>query len=107
MPAFEFTQGEPARFEWEADSGTKRFGLLCGGCGTRIVNGQEPSNGIYSLRAGTLDDTSWVRPAGHIWLRSAQGWFRAAEEDLVYDQQPTDYGPMMARFAGFQTFVES
>lgn len=99
-----FTAGEPSRVAWLSDAGTRRYGLFCGTCGTRIANGQTPSIGVYSLRAGTFDDTSWVRPAGHIWMRSAQPWFRPEADDLLCEQQPTDYGPLMTRFAGFQTF---
>jgi hypothetical protein len=102
--AFSFSSGAPSRVAWTADSGSERYGLFCGDCGTRIVNGQTPSIGIYSLRAGTLDDTSWVRPAGHIWMRSAQSWFRPDAEDVLCEQQPTDYAPFLERFATFQTF---
>ena len=101
-----FTAGEPARTEWKSDSGTERFGLYCGGCGTRIANGQTPSIGFYSLRAGTFDDTSWVRPAGHIWMRSAQSWFRPDADDILHDQQPTDYMPLIERYSTFQTFSQ-
>lgn len=102
--ALEFTRGKPARVEWTSDAGNRRYGLYCGDCGSRITNGQD-SSGIFSLRAGTLDDTSWVRPAGHIWMRSAQGWFRPDPEDLLWDQQPTDYSGLVERFATFQTFA--
>lgn len=103
--ALSFTAGEPSRFSWTSDAGTERYGLFCGSCGGRIANGQTPSIGIFSLRAGTLDDTSWVRPAGHIWMRSAQPWFRSDPEDVLCDGQPTDYTPFIERFATFQTFV--
>ncbi len=104
--AFSFTASEPSRVTWTSDSGTERYGLFCGACGSRIVNGQTPTIGFYSLRAGTLDDTSWVRPAGHIWMRSAQPWFRPDAEDVLCEQQPTDYSPFIERFATFQTFAE-
>lgn len=102
--AFAFRAGEPARVGWTSDAGTERYGLFCGSCGTRIVNGQQPSIGFYSLRAGTLDDTSWVRPAGHIWMRSAQPWFRPDPDDLVYEERPGDYAALVERFATFQAF---
>ena len=31
-----------------------------------------------NLRAGTLDDTSWLVPVAHMFLRSAQGWVQPA-----------------------------
>jgi len=102
--AFSFSSGEPSRVAWASDSGNERYGVFCGACGTRIVNGQTPSIGFYSLRAGTLDDTSWIRPAGHIWMRSAQPWFRPDPEDILCGQQPSDYTALIERFATFQTF---
>jgi len=105
--ALRFTAGEPSRVSWTSDAGTERYGLFCGQCGCRIANGQTPSIGVYSLRAGTLDDTSWVRPAGHIWLQSAQPWFRPEPEDVLWDRQPTDYTSLIERFATFQTFAAS
>ena len=104
--ALTFTSGEPQRIEWSAASGNGRVGLFCGACGTRIANAGVPSIGIYSLRAGTLDDTSWVRPAGHTWMKSAQPWFRPDPDDVVTDEQPTDYAPFVLRFSTFQSFSD-
>ena len=96
--SFAFVSGTPRSFEWEADSGTHRFGWFCDACGCRIAHGQQPSNGILSLRAGTLDDRSWVTPVGDIWTRSAQPWVVLSSDRLVAEQQPTDYAPFIARF---------
>ena len=76
--ALTFTAGEPARVEWVSDQGTTRCGLFCRACGTRIVNGGVPSTGVYSLRAGTLDDTGWVQPVGDTFTSSAPGFMRAS-----------------------------
>lgn len=94
--ALVFTKGVPKRLNWKADSGNERFGLFCEACGSRIANGQTPSNGLLSLRAGTFDDTSWVEPAGDIWTKSAQGWvvFRG----LTAQEQPTDYAPFVEAY---------
>ena len=70
--SLEFTTGKPARVEWKSESGNERYGMLCGGNGCRIDHGQDPSNGILSLRAGIFDDASGVVPAGQIWTKSAQ-----------------------------------
>ncbi|WP_425409602.1 GFA family protein [Hyphococcus sp.] len=102
--ALAFTQGEPARFEWVSDAGNQRYGLFCGACGGRIANGQTPSIGVLSLRAGTFDNTSWVRPAAHIWVKSAQSWVRFQDDDLLYDEQPTDYAPIVERFRSYTGF---
>ena len=93
-----FRAGEPARVEWVSDKGTTRCGLFCGACGSRIVNGGVPSTGVFSLRAGTLDDTSWVRPVGDMFTSSAQPWVRFVEGGLRAERQMTDYAPVIAAF---------
>ena len=89
---------QPAKFEWTSDAGNQRYGLFCGSCGGRIANGQTPSIGVFSLRAGTLDDTSWLHPTGHIWVKSAQAWMRFADDDVCHDGQPENYAPYVEQF---------
>lgn len=96
--AFRFTQGEPTRIEWTSAAGSTRWGWLCGACGSRIVQGQTPSNGVLSLRAGTLDDTSWVQPVGDIWTASAQPWVKFVDDGIQTEGQPKDYAPFLAAF---------
>jgi hypothetical protein len=94
--SFVIVKGTPKRIEWTADSGNRRFGDFCGDCGSRIVNGQVPSMGVLSLRAGTFDDTSWVEPVGDIWTRSAQPWVRFGP--LTAERQPKDYSQFVEHF---------
>ena len=102
--ALEFTGDEPRKVRWRSDAGNERYGTYCGECGCRIAHGQDPSNGILSLRAGTFDDTGWVAPAGHIWTRSAQPWFEFKDSDILCDVQPTDYVPFIEAFKSKVTF---
>ena len=94
--ALSFVKGAPARIEWKADSGNARYGLFCGACGSRIANGQAPSNGFLSFRCGTFDDTSWVEPVGDIWTKSAMTWVRFGE--ITTPEQPKDYGPFLEAY---------
>src|SRR6185295_1869770 len=96
--SFAFTQGEPRSFEWTSDLGNRRFGSFCGSCGCRIAHGQVPSAGFLSVRAGTLDDTSWIEPVGDIWTRSAQPWVVFPQERVTAEKQPMDYAPFIERF---------
>ena len=104
--SLEFTRGKPNKVEWLSDSGNERYGTFCGDCGCRIAHGQTPSNGILSLRAGTIDDTSWVVPTGHIWTKSAQPWFKFTANDILCDAQPTDYLPFIEKFKAEISFEE-
>ena len=42
------------------------------------------------MRAGTLDDTSWLRPTAHFWTRSAQPWVVLPEGGARFETQPAD-----------------
>ncbi|PQA89151.1 GFA family protein [Hyphococcus luteus] len=105
-PSFRFIAGEPKEIEWTSDAGNRRIGWFCGDCGSRIAHGHKPGTGIFSVRAGTLDDASWVRPAGHIWVKSAQPWIVFAEDDILSDKQPADFNALVQRFRSFGIFPQ-
>ena len=96
--AFEFAKGAPKKVEWTSDAGNKRYGHFCGDCGSRLAHGQTPGNGFLSLRAGTLDDTSWLEPVGDIWTKSAQSWVRFVEGGLRAEGQQPDFVPWVEAF---------
>ncbi len=104
--SLKFTSGTPREVVWRSDSGNERYGTFCGDCGCRIAHGQKPSNGILSLRAGTFDDPSWVVPAGHTWTKSAQPWFKFDPDDILWEEQPTDYVPLIEKFQTLVAFGE-
>lgn len=66
--------GEPRSFAMRADSGGAKECFFCGDCGTRIYNVLEKLPASYNLKPGTLDDTSWLRPAFHVWVARKQPW---------------------------------
>ena len=77
---------EPRRLERIADSGRTNIRLVCPECGTSICG--LPRDGLHRVRAGTLDDTSWLRPTRHIWTRSKQPWVVFGTEDEIFEGQP-------------------
>ncbi len=99
-----YVAGAPCRTTWTSDAGNARYGDFCGDCGVRILHGQTPPIGVLSLRAGTLDDPSRARPAGHIWTKSALPWVRFDPDDILCEGQPTDYTPYVERFKAFGIF---
>ena len=50
----------------------------------RIYSQSRPE--LLTVRLGTLDDTSWLKPAGAIWMSSAQSWVVMPEGTLLYDE---------------------
>jgi hypothetical protein len=90
--------GEVATTWRMAESGRRRVGHFCPSCGVRLVHGSEGGSEV-NIKAGTLDDTSWLYPAGHIWVRSAQRFMRFDDDELVYQQQPEDgYAALKSRW---------
>ena len=61
---------------------------FCGDCGARLYGERDGRAEIVNVRAGTLDDTSWLRPTRHIWTRSKQPWITFAEGDEVFEKGP-------------------
>jgi hypothetical protein len=57
-----------------ADSGNEVTGVFCPECGVRLYHALKSAPDVVSLKPGTLDDTSWLRPVAFIWMKSAQGW---------------------------------
>jgi hypothetical protein len=51
-----------------------------------------------NLRAGTLDDTSWLVPVAHMFLRSAQGWVQSAPGAECHEIGPSDFRPLAEKW---------
>jgi hypothetical protein len=47
---------------------------FCSACGSPIFSTIESMPGLVFLKAGTIEDTSWIEPTVEIWTRSAQPW---------------------------------
>ena len=98
--AFRLTGGEPRPFRRTADSGRAVTGWLCPECCARVCGGPKPGSApprpgaLATVRAGTLDDTSWLRPTLHFWTRSAQPWVVLPPGGRSFETQPADYGWM-------------
>ena len=58
--------GPTKQFTRIADSGAEVTGVFCPDCGTRIYHVPQPAQDVVSLKPGTLDDTSWLRPGTFI-----------------------------------------
>lgn len=71
--------------------------VFCPHCGTRVVHRGRGADSGSSVKAGTLDQRSWLHPVGHIWTDSSQKWLKL--DGLVYCQQPDDtYAALIEAF---------
>jgi hypothetical protein len=91
-------QGEPKAWTRGADSGREVTCLFCDRCGTRLFHKRTYSKETINVKAGTLDDTSWLRPVGNIWTRSAQPWVSISDQMLNYEGQPEDVQPLWEKW---------
>ena len=87
--AFRLTQGEPRPLQKTADSGRVVTRWVCPQCGSWICGSPTPGSALR-VRAGTLDDTSWLRPTAHFWTRSRQPWIALPEGSRSFETQPAD-----------------
>jgi hypothetical protein len=79
--------GEPERYSVELADGRLKEAHFCGRCSTRLW-GPSSVAGLAVLEPGSLDDTSWLVPVGHIWTRSAQPWVVIPNNELSFSEQP-------------------
>jgi len=86
--SLELLQGELCDYSSELPDGRQKHSRFCGRCSTRLWGRASRFPELAVLRPGTLDDTSWIHPIGHIWTRSAQPWVRIPRDTLNFEQQP-------------------
>jgi hypothetical protein len=61
---------------------------FCTRCGSPISGRGEAYPGVVFLKAGTLDDPSWVKPNAHMWCDEKQPWFSIEEGVPQFAQAP-------------------
>ena len=92
------THGDPKEWRRTGDSDREVVCFFCGNCGTRLFHQPQRNPNITNLKPGTLDNTSWLQPVGHVWTRSAQPWFTIPEGTLHEEKQPADFSEFFQRF---------
>ena len=92
--ALAITGDAPSRWGRTTASGQQVDCHFCAVCGTRLFHVPANHPKIASLRPGTLDDTTWLRPVAHMWTRSAQPWVEVPRGPLSFEQQPADFKPV-------------
>ena len=85
---FRLLSGELASFTRNTDSGRALECSFCPGCGTRIHHRGDFDPACVSVKAGSLDDTSWLPTPTHIWTRSKQPWTPIPTAATCYEAEP-------------------
>lgn len=100
--ALAITAGTPREWRRRAPSGNMSSCFFCGECGARLFHNPDRNPALTILKPGTLDDTRWLAPVGHIWTRSAQPWVKLEGTGLCCEAQPTDMTPFLAAWQAAQ-----
>ncbi len=95
---FHLELGTLSVWERPTDSGTISHAHFCPACGVRIYHDSGADSAWLSLKAGSLDDTGWLRPVGHIWAKRAQKWLAMDHQLLIYDGQPENYDALIEAY---------
>jgi hypothetical protein len=75
IPASAFSVTGPMKtFEDTGDSGKPVHRNFCPDCGSPITSVVDAMPGLTFIKAGTLDDPSWLKPTMEVYCDSAQPW---------------------------------
>ena len=82
-------QGQTKSYAAKGDSGKSNVSKFCPNCGSILLSEPELMPGVSILRAGTLDDTSWIKPTMEIYCDSAQKWVALGGGMQKFPKMPT------------------
>lgn len=82
-------QGELTTYEDRGESGQAVLRKFCAKCGSPILSDLVAVPDVVFIKAGTLDDTSWLKPDAHIWLDHKQPWLTLPEDLKAFGRNPT------------------
>ena len=91
---FQLLRGTPKGWHHASPTGAAVVSWFCGDCGGRLYGDRAGRTEIVNLRAGTLDDTSWLIPVAHMYLKSAQPWVLPASGADCHEIGPSDFQPL-------------
>jgi hypothetical protein len=81
-------QGTLQTFTGRGDSGKATHRRFCPECGSALLDEAEVMPNVTMIMAGTLDDSSWVRPAMEIFCDSAQPWVELGGDRQRFPKMP-------------------
>ncbi len=81
-------EGELSAYNDQGSSGQAVIRKFCGKCGSPILSDVAALPTMDFLKAGTLDDTSWLKPEAQLWCDSAQSWLKLDADIAQMAQNP-------------------
>lgn len=71
-----------------ADHGGETERNFCSACGAPVFSASPLAPGVVLIKAGSLDDASWVAPAMEFFVSSAQPWSPHFEQATSFERGP-------------------
>lgn len=81
-------QGQLKTYHGKGDSGQPVLRRFCPECGSPIITEVSLMPDLTMIKAGTLDDTSWLDPTMHIFCDSAQRWSPIPQSSQRFPKAP-------------------
>ena len=81
-------KGEPKYFESKGTSGSHIRRGFCSICGSGILSYARELPHILFIKAGTLDDSSWVKIDSNFFTKSSYDWNKPDETIKCFDGNP-------------------
>ena len=72
----------------QGQSGKAVHRKFCGDCGSPILSLVENAPGLGIIKAGTLNDKSWLKPTTEFWCSTAQPWLEVIGEFDSHEENP-------------------
>lgn len=83
--AFRVLQGTPKKFTSTGDTGKPVHRYFCEACGAPLFSEPEIAP-IIGIRAGSLDDPSWLTLTGALYVSEAQPWAHIDRDKPVFEK---------------------
>lgn len=78
--------GTPKTYNDTSECGNSLERQFCGECGSALFSISPASPNTTIVKAGTLDDTSWLDPKVHVWCSSAQPWVEIDPDAIKFSE---------------------
>jgi hypothetical protein len=86
-PALTVT-GDTKTYDRKGDTGQSTHSTFCPNCGSPMTGTADVMQGVVMIRAGTMDDSSWVKPMMEIYCDSKMPWVALGGELKSFPKMP-------------------
>jgi hypothetical protein len=80
--------GELSTYDDQGETGGVVHRRFCPKCGSPVLSEAATAPGLALIKAGTLDDPTWLDPKMHVWCASAQPWSPIPDDAMRFEGNP-------------------